>query len=798
MFAMLRSIFFHLLNFTLGNNIRYFDYDVAYSEILAVDGGSYPPCHGLDVYFEPPKISYYDDFLVNNSEGTSVQCLFRPSFNRCFDWVNKEITASCLSDTWYCVIEQHHVCDGTSICLSDECNCPNSNDSLFFCADGRGCTNLEMACDGRYDCLDKSDEMACDGLMEFTCKPYDKISEIGSIANTLFLSKYTFCSNFYGSSYLFPYNDCDKSPCINQEISGKVSGRENSLQCTTNIMDMDIDPEEYHNKKINFTWLCVGHCKNLMSKEACKNFDYSSSELYHLAFRCSTMKNDRYQEIRSEVVCDGTFDCHDKSDEIHCLDRFYCTTPDSEVVSWIAQSAVCNSYKDCANGIDECSNCSDGMLSSDQFLVRNHAVFAWLVFACIFNLIMNIWSAWKDATSKWKNQPTLIKVDKFLRLQICFYDVTMGFYLLSLVITNIRFYEQYCKFDLEWRYGWICKILGILYNFSSHGSLVTVFLMSLTRAFKCISSFPQGISFKATVSLSIVIAIINISNSVIPVLPIEEIQNIFRIMMTFSQSNPFIMNEFNNLKHVNRIYSKYFGEKATAPGLYEKLRALKLITNTPEIFDYKELSFYSWSPVCVQDMYGFREPLKVYKIVYITVISAILMSMTFCYIIILKGFIKLRRQVNPMGDINYERDLRAKVTFIIGTKLICWLTIVGAMMYYNFTKEDVPDGWFVITAIYIIPINSLLNPVVNSDILKSLGKLLAVWSCKNSDPENIEPENHEPENHEPENHEPENHEPENHEPENHEPENHEPENHEPENHEPENHEPENHELQSVE
>ena len=741
-FKMFRSILFYLLSYTFGNKIRYFDYESAFSNLM-VDEGDNLPCHSFDILTETSaKINNTNDFLVNNTLGTSVLCPFRPFFIYCVDLMNEELSGACLSDDWYCVIEQYHICDNTAICLSDECNCPNSNVAIFFCADGRGCINLKMACDGIYDCLDQSDEMVCDGLVEITCKMDDRMSVSGSITNTFFFSKYAFCSDVIGRrvhEYLFPFTDCDKSPCVNQDIPGKFFGYQNSDQCTTNILNIDIDETEYLKGTINFTLLCVVYCKNLISKETCKNFVYGFSELF-VAFRCSTVKNDELTVVATDVVCDGKFDCHDKSDELYCLGRFYCTNPDSEVVSWIPQSAVCNSYKDCENGIDECSNCSDSLLSSDQFLVRNHGIFTWLVLSCIFNLIMNPLSAWKDFNSKWKNQPMYINVDKILKLQICFYDVAIGFYLLSLVIANIKFYGQYCMFDQEWRYGWICKSLGILYNFSSHGSLLTVFLMSLTRAYKCTYSFSEGLSLKSIVSLSIVLAIMNISHSVIPVLPIEEIQNIFRVMMPFSQSNPFIMNEFNNLSHVNRIHSKYFGEKATDKGLFEKIEALKLITNTPEIFDYKELSFYSWSPVCVQDIYGFREPLEVYKRMYITIIFAILISITYFYIIIFKVSIRSRRRVNPVGEDDYEMDLWAKVTLIIGTKLISWLTILGAMVYYNLTKKYVPNGWFEITAICILPINSLLNPVFNTDLLKSLRKVVVVRCCQNSEQQNNEME----------------------------------------------------------
>ena len=743
-FKMFLSILFYLLSYNLANNIRYFDYEKEFLNLFIYGGKYYRSCHEINFHFDKPKISNATDLVVNNTLGNKIQCPFRPSFSSCVDRSKAELSANCLADDWYCLIEQKNLCDNISICLIDECNCPNSNNPLFFCADGRGCISLKMACDGGYDCLDQSDEMVCDGLVDFTCKSTDGISVVGSVSNTFSVTKYIFCSNvdsYKTLNHLEPFNGCDRSNCKNHDISTvNLSGHQNSEQCIRNIRASDIDDDEYMERRVNFTFLCVEYCKNLVSEETCKHFKRGITGIF-ISFHCITLTSrSNFQEVAPSLVCDGNFDCRDKSDELHCLNRFYCTTPESELVSWVPQSAVCNNYKDCENGIDECSNCSDGLLSSDQFLVRNLGIFAWLVFSCVFNFIMNTLSAKIDFTSQWKNKPMYFKVDKILKLQLCFYDVLMGLYLLSLVIAYIKFYGQYCMFDHEWRYGWICKIVGILYNLSTHGSLLTVFLMSLARAYKCTHSFSQGISLKKIVPLSIVLGTMNFANSVIPVLPLEEIQNIFRVKMTFSQSNPFIMNEFENISHVNRIHSKYFGENASSIGLYQKLEALKSITNTPDIFNYNELSFYSWSPVCVQDIYGFREPLEVYKRVYITVILTILISITYFYIIILKASIKSRIRVNPVGENDQEIDLMVKVSLIIGTKLISWLTILGAMVYYNLTKKYVPDEWFEITAICIIPINSLLNPVFNTDLLKSLSSIVITWCCKNSEQEKNEME----------------------------------------------------------
>ena len=194
------------------------------------------------------------------------------------------------------------------------------------------------------------------------------------------------------------------------------------------------------------------------------------------------------------------------------------------------------------------------------------------------------------------------------------------------------------------------------------------------------------------------------------------------------------MRDFDNSSHIDRIYAQYFkNETAVEKGLYEKLEALKKITNRPEFFDYTELSFYSWSPVCVQDLYGYRDSLKEYKAGYITIVAAVLLSLIVSYVKIVQVFLHSRRKVQPTtgGNEDEAAKIKLKVALMIGTKLASWLTIVGAMIFYDFSGNSVPNGWFEVTAIVIVPANSLANPIFNSEIMQSVKSWCKKKCCLN-------------------------------------------------------------------
>ena len=83
---------------------------------------------------------------------------------------------------------------------------------------------------------------------------------------------------------------------------------------------------------------------------------------------------------------------------------------------------------------------------------------------------------------------------------------------------------------------------------------------------------------------------------------------------------------------------------------------LKTITNRSEYFGYNELSFYSWSPVCVQDLFGYRESLRIYKISYIVALLAVLVAIASFYMVILYIFSKSRKVINPTNESNPGGD----------------------------------------------------------------------------------------------------------------------------------------------
>ena len=229
-------------------------------------------------------------------------------------------------------------------------------------------------------------------------------------------------------------------------------------------------------------------------------------------------------------------------------------------------------------------------------MIRHVSIQVWIVLECGLIFLLNSVAVWDVYLKKAETQSA--KVDKLILLSVCFYDTLMGVYLTYIFIVSIIFSDQYCMNDGEWRTGIQCRILGCLFTFSSHGSLFMISLTSLTRYCKCV--LQRNISLKLTWTVAICLHLVNAIHSVVPVLPISAIQDIFRESMTFT-NNPFI--KVFEASAVVSKYKVYYGENSSVPNTYTMLDHLNNVSTGGEMFKPRELGYYSYSSLCIQNMY---------------------------------------------------------------------------------------------------------------------------------------------------------------------------------------------------
>ena len=96
------------------------------------------------------------------------------------------------------------------------------------------------------------------------------------------------------------------------------------------------------------------------------------------------------------------------------------------------------------------------------------------------------------------------------------------------------------------------------------------------------------------------------------------------------------------------------------------------------------------------------------------------------------------------GNNTQQWRLAVKISVIIGTQLATWLSYIALTIYYSwFSETGVPHLLMEVFVTIILPLNSLINPVVYSDLYTVIeqrvvtvaGKLVSM--CWDGEPEEM-------------------------------------------------------------
>ena len=441
---------------------------------------------------------------------------------------------------WSCRLDNTgRICDGYSQCLTDECGCKNSDADVFYCADGSGCVTWDKLCDSVQNCKDGSDECSCpDHLVFFSAE----------ISQWVCFSEMHYCNHIaqqsrgtdYSSVFIETPDTLKRVNCsdgMQEEVIATSTATSPIALChkfLQNISEFDlteVTPELCHINCTQFDGFSDGwarFCSNILA--GIRKFPYD--------FFCDG--TDLSQSLPLLAVCDGKTDCSNGADEFGCPlpDRFHCDP--NVTAEWVHIDKVCDSVKDCSNGADECGTCQFEALSSSEFLIQSKIIVAAASIMGILIIFLNVregCNCWKtDCSSKNK------AIDRIFLLQIFLYDGLMGLYLCSIVIAAmvLKFKGDYCLLEQDWRASSFCPALGVVFSLSSHGSLLAIASVSISRFLTC-HSLVAEIRMKAVIVVSIIGALLNLFHSLLPLIPINAIQDAFRsaIFLENLNENPF-------------------------------------------------------------------------------------------------------------------------------------------------------------------------------------------------------------------------------------------------------------------
>ena len=610
--------------------------------------------------------------------------------------------AQLVPSDWYCSIFETAQCSGFSECLTDECGCGKVYD-VFKCADGVGCIARTNLCDGIKDCRDGSDECMCEDIitchngLEKFCVPREKYAASGDL-----------------------YTSCKGPEKLEKDISTAATNSE-LLKCLVNIYESDL-------RLIGGAipaW-CTSNCDSDFS-HFCANLFLGWGRPRLLQFRCQTNTDD-INNIEIFQICDGNIDCQDGIDEKDCPGRYYCATDKEKnkkgTLFWVDSSLICNRHRDCPLGDDECQDCRgnrgdmDDGLASDAQMIQSMPLRVLIITESVLITVLNIIAVWDIFTRKTESRSA--QVDRLTLLSLCAYDSLMGLHLGCVFVQSINFSGEYCLRDYQWRSSLLCKVLGVIFTLSAHGSLLMISMVSLTRWCKCVLG--REISLRVATLVLCLLHFINIAHSILPIIPISALQDVFRSYMSFSK-NPFFK-EYEADELV-RKYQVYFGLNATLPSTFTMLEQLNNVSTGGEMFvPDVELGYYSYSSLCIHNIYSHQRSLLVYRIPYIIAIVILVAITSASYIGIVRHAYKTSSNVNQMAananrGRNTSKDLTVKVMLMIGSQLTCWIAVMILTLVFS-SMVVAPPLLYEITVVMVFPLNSYLNPIFNSFLYKKI------------------------------------------------------------------------------
>ena len=624
--------------------------------------------------------------------------------------------------------------------LQDAC------ENVFLCPDKKYVEYMDL-CDGYESCgTENSICKVSRGSPDIYTKELKTVSRFGTVISSSFclsgIENVRFLGNIHCQNMRFRFPDEEifgvptkntlQLPFLQQNCDDLFGESYVMTSCTGNCISSkcplktapkyDSCPSQFKNR--------VG---SLVGKKYLTFLTKVQGVYHNNYFVCTQTK----ECLDYSKVCDLVEDCRDGSDEAECTNHFQCGNTNH----YIPKTSVCDGTIDCLDTSDECNEkCSKRIL--DNGFLRAGSWFM-AVFAVIGNAVVIM-----------SELRMIGKCDKMYKLSnACFIiliaigDLITGIYLLWLAVVDTFVYsENYCRVQWTWLTSLDCSILGVL---STTGNLLSLLSMA---TLSCLRAFNINLGFKARKEVTkkgkckafllvLLVSLVSITTAICPLIPTFE--DYFVNGMHYDPRMKLFIRFSNKEDHFN-ILQKYYGR------MRKKNLSWKLINSMvygmfSHDFQYEDLltlkkkqEFYGNDAVCLFKY--FVRPDDPQKIYTWTLLGLNLLC--FVAIAIFYGFIDFLT-IKSANRLNNDSTINRKIALIIATDFICWFPFIILCFLHSL---HVMDGtkWYSLFSIVILPINSVINPILYSDgvskILRACAKIMR-GLCKCQQNTEDQPEN---------------------------------------------------------
>ena len=509
---------------------------------------------------------------------------------------------------------------------------------------------------------------------------------------------YTDCRNLFGKAYI--YLSCS-GKCVDQPKCPLSAPRYDGCTIENKIRNRIFTTFRIDNNN-RLTFL---H-KNKISD------DYENRN-----FQC---KNDKCIDFQN--VCNLVDDCGDGSDEETCSNNFSCDKPRR----FIARSYQCDGKIDCNDFSDECNDsCGKTILPGLSF-----SMFSWFVGSAA--VVLNFAKLCKNIKILFTRGYTSALNDKVLTTVLHFGDLFTGAYLLTIAIVDSLVYgSSYCMERFKWISSDECAFLGVLSTFGAQLSLLAMTCLSVFRAIgtskiQVYTSKHGGIKMFI---LALIIVVISFFLAYTPLMDRHE--DFFVNAVTYINAKikifPSVVTKETHLVKIKQYFRKILISRVKS---WRKINQLtdEMFSNQHGGLGRRKIHFYGNDGVCLFKYFvSSEDPQKAYVWGCLSWNFLCFLIIFFCYTKVLlfskrsERHLTRRRGRNNDESDEDRRKTQKYVSAVIFTDFICWIPFIVLCVLHPLEVIDATP-LYTVSSIVILPINSMINPILYNNFLTSAFK----------------------------------------------------------------------------
>ena len=447
--------------------------------------------------------------------------------------------------------------------------------------------------------------------------------------------------------------------------------------------------------------------------------------------------DDKKKCIDYSKVCDLINDCDDGSDEDMCTNHFICNSS----AKFIPKTKKCDGHIDCFDFSDECNEqCSKEIL--EGYLLK---AVSWLIglLAVLANLTIIVKCL--ITLNRCKTLPALM--NRLLILVIALGDFFIGCYLVIIAsFDTVVFKTSYCHRQFVWITGFECSIIGVISTIGSQISLFSMTCLSIVRMHGIWNSMkiPGEVTRIKLLKAVSVILILIFSSAAIAVIPLmASFEDYFVNGVKFSDKIKIFIGQ-SSKETVLEVIKAYYGRaRDTIPDWKILIEMVKGMFSHDLYYEdpttkVDKVNFYGNDGVCLFKYFVQNDDpqrLFVWSILALNFVCFAFISASYLVIGILsrRSSKSLSSQQNNQLIKKRNNQMNQKIAIIITTDFLCWIPFIIICMLHSLEIIDATP-WYSIMSMIILPLNSVINPLLYDDTatnsMKAVSRASSTWKDK--------------------------------------------------------------------